>query len=249
MAQRGFAAIAIDWRGQGLSDRLLEDPVLGHVEKFSDYQIDVEALLTFVEQVACPRPLFINGHSMGGCIALRTLHSAPDVAAVSFTGPMFGIAMAAPTRLFAWSATTAAKWFGFQCHLAALQSRTPYILTTILSENDLTSDPEMFALLRRQAATHPEIFIAGPTYQWVGEALRESRALSKLDSPNVPCICFLGTEESTNDVTRIKDRMNSWPNSLLVQIPGGRHEVLIETPERQRVIFDEMTAHFSAHVK
>jgi len=30
-AARGYATLVIDWRGQGLSDRLLEDTALGHV--------------------------------------------------------------------------------------------------------------------------------------------------------------------------------------------------------------------------
>src|ERR1700761_9309877 len=37
---RGFAVATFDWRGQGLSQRLLPDPLKGHVQRFSDYQID-----------------------------------------------------------------------------------------------------------------------------------------------------------------------------------------------------------------
>jgi len=37
LARRGLAVMAIDWRGQGLADRLLPDPLVGHVETFSDW--------------------------------------------------------------------------------------------------------------------------------------------------------------------------------------------------------------------
>ncbi|MCB2131865.1 MAG: alpha/beta hydrolase, partial [Rhodobacteraceae bacterium] len=41
----GHACLIIDWRGQGLSDRILADPMSGHVHEFVDYQTDVAALL------------------------------------------------------------------------------------------------------------------------------------------------------------------------------------------------------------
>src|SRR5579872_3252957 len=34
--ERGFAVAMIDWRGQGLSDRLLRDPRKGHIRDFSE---------------------------------------------------------------------------------------------------------------------------------------------------------------------------------------------------------------------
>ena len=37
----GYAVIAIDWRGQGLSQRLQDDPRPGHIGEFADYQRDV----------------------------------------------------------------------------------------------------------------------------------------------------------------------------------------------------------------
>src|SRR5580700_11863366 len=39
---RGFAVATLDWRGQGLSERLLRDPRKGHVTSFAKYGIDLE---------------------------------------------------------------------------------------------------------------------------------------------------------------------------------------------------------------
>ncbi len=38
LAARGLATLSIDWRGQGIADRLADDPATGHVHWFSDYQ-------------------------------------------------------------------------------------------------------------------------------------------------------------------------------------------------------------------
>ena len=51
----------MDWRGQGHSSRQLADPRKGHVESFSDFEIDVE---TFMQQVVLPNcrpPYFALG--------------------------------------------------------------------------------------------------------------------------------------------------------------------------------------------
>ena len=48
-ATRGFAMAAVDWRGQGLADRLAGDVLSGHVDFFGDYQRDVRAVMAAAE--------------------------------------------------------------------------------------------------------------------------------------------------------------------------------------------------------
>ena len=71
---RGFAVAALDWRGQGLSQRALKDPFKGHLNSFSEYDTD---LATFMQQMVlpdCPPPYFAIGHSTGGSVLLRAAH-------------------------------------------------------------------------------------------------------------------------------------------------------------------------------
>ena len=69
----GYAVVALDWRGQGLSERVKKLEHLGYVGNFSEYQLDVEAVLTHVEVKKVLGPRILVGHSTGGCIGLRTL--------------------------------------------------------------------------------------------------------------------------------------------------------------------------------
>ena len=69
----GYDSFAIDWRGQGLSDRLTDDRMIGHVRHFSDYQKDVAAMLDAANYLELPKPWYILGHSLGACIGLRLL--------------------------------------------------------------------------------------------------------------------------------------------------------------------------------
>ena len=53
-ADQGLSTIAIDWRGQGLADRLLPERDIGHVGQFGDYQRDVQAVLAAVVVLDLP---------------------------------------------------------------------------------------------------------------------------------------------------------------------------------------------------
>lgn len=89
--QNSHGILAIDWRVQGLSERLNKDTLLGHVSEFSEYQVDLDTVMHWAAQSNAPKPWYILGHSMGGCIGLRALHKNDDFLAAAFTGPMWGI--------------------------------------------------------------------------------------------------------------------------------------------------------------
>ena len=73
LQDRGYASLAIDWRGQGIADRMTPNRAIGHVGHFNDYQKDLAAVLTYARERDLPKPYFMIGHSMGGCIGLRSL--------------------------------------------------------------------------------------------------------------------------------------------------------------------------------
>jgi lysophospholipase len=52
LRRRRFAVTVMDWRGQGHSSRQPADGRKGHVESFSEFELDVAALL---QQVPCDR--------------------------------------------------------------------------------------------------------------------------------------------------------------------------------------------------
>ena len=70
LLMRGIVVVAFDWRGQGLSGRELGNPLKGHIDDFSLYERDLDALLEQVLEPFCPQPWFALGHSMGAAILL-----------------------------------------------------------------------------------------------------------------------------------------------------------------------------------
>jgi lysophospholipase len=245
-AARGYAALAIDWRGQGLADRLHDDPGVGHVDRFTDYQHDVRAALDHARALNLPEPFHLLGHSMGGAIGLRAVIEGYPVASVVFSAPMWGISMAAPLRPVAWGLGALSRPLGLSRAMVPGQQAENYVLRETFTGNTLTTDPEMFALLAEQLRADPALGLGGPTLHWLHEALSETRALARRPSPDLPCLCFLGSDEKIVDTARVRARMARWPRGELVILDGGRHEVIQERPALREALFDRSVALFDA---
>lgn len=230
-AENGFSTAIIDWRSQGLSDRMASDPQAGHIESFSDYQKDVAAFIRGVDELNLPKPYFLVGVSMGACIGFRALLDGLPVAATALISPMFGIKMSTIQRIAAWPLSWAFQKLGIGQKFVPGESGEIYVLETPFEDNNLTHNNEMYEYWFRQAQAAPELQIGGPTMSWLFEALAECRRLSTVPSPNIPCITFCGELDQLVDNASIKRRMAHWPNAEFSMIRNAKHDVLTEIPE------------------
>lgn len=246
LAARGYATLTIDWRGQGLADRLLPDPLPGHVLDFTDYQMDVAALVAAAESLALPRPFHLLAHSMGGAIGLRAILNGLPVASAAFSAPMWGIAIPPWKRPMAWTATTLSCALGRAAAYAPENGPVPYVQDAPFEGNMLTRAPEMYAFQQQHLAAVPGLALAGPTMLWLRLALAECRALARAAAPALPALASLGSQERIVDADAIRARMARWPGARLLEIVGGEHEVMMETAPRRAAFYDAAAALFDA---
>lgn len=246
LGARGYDTLTIDWRGQGLADRLLDDPLTGHVTTFADYQRDVAALVLLAKTLDLPRPWHLIAHSMGGCIGLRAVMQGLAVASAVFTGPMWGIRMAASVRPAAWALGWTSARIGRGHHYTPGTKPTSYVVAEPFENNMLTTDADSYDYMRRQVLAEPGLQLGGPSLQWLHSALAECRALRRMPSPNLPCLTYVGTNERIVDVPQIHARMARWPRGRLVQVDGAEHEVLMEGVALRTRLMNEIIAHFGA---
>lgn len=244
---RGYATVVIDWRGQGLADRLLPDRMMGHVGSFQDYQHDVQSVLTLARGLGLPEPYYLLSHSMGGAIALRALIRGLPVKAAVFSSPMWGISMSAWMRPFAQPLAQVAGWFGQAHRFAPSTSNKSYVVEADFGGNVLTTDPEMWRYMKRQVTERPELALAGPSLAWLQTALIECHALSLAPAPAYPVLTALGTAEKVVDPAPIHIRMAGWRDGQLVMFQGAEHEVPMETPAHRRRFFDLSAELFLSH--
>lgn len=245
LANRGYATLTIDWRGQGLADRLSADAMRGHVELFADYQIDVAAMLGAAHELNCPETFYLMSHSMGGCIALRSLHSGIPVKAAAFSAPMWGIKMTTKERIAAWPIglalhrTPAGHW------RVPTTKKLSYVLSQPFEDNALTTDPDMYAYMQRHATEVAALNLAGPSIRWLFAAMLETAALQRMAAPDVPAITYLGARERIVPTKPVRAIMNKWRNGHLRIAEGAEHEVLVELPPIRKAFYDDAAALFT----
>lgn len=245
--RRGYAMATIDWRGQGLSDRTGDEPMIGHVARFGDFQCDVRALLAYVREMDLPQPYYLVAHSMGGAIGLRALYEALPVKAAAFSAPMWGIRIHPAARPMARLICHWGMMLGAGLRQMPFTASKSYVDEAPFEGNLLTSDPDMYAYMRRHTTDVPELALGGPSIAWLYSALREVSDLMRRPAPKVPCVTWLGSDEGIVSVQAVHDRMISWTAGRLEVVEGSRHEIMMELPEIRNAFFDGTTALFADH--
>ncbi|MFZ3583470.1 alpha/beta hydrolase [Loktanella sp. DJP18] len=240
LEEAGFGTFVIDWRGHGLSDRLTEDPNICHVERFTDYQHDLDAMIQAARDLDLPRPWTLIGNSMGAAIALRGLVRGVELTACAFVGPMWGITLLPPVRSIAGLLSKFARLTGFGERFAPGQDGQPYVTKAPFEENTMTGNAEEYTYWQSQAKAHPELMIGGVSFGWLNESLKECRALASMPSPAIPCLAFCGEDDGDVDKEAIRTRMADWPNGNYVLVPEGRHDLLSEKPVIREAVIEQI---------
>lgn len=242
----GYSVFVIDWRGHGLSDRLTDDPKSVHVEQFTDYQMDVAAMVASANELDLPKPWFLLGNSMGGCIGLRAVLEGMPVAACAFTAPMWGINMSLTQRIAAWPVAWASQKCGMGHYYCPGYTEQNYALSNPFLGNRITNDPDMYDYWVHQAKGAPELQLGGPSMQWLFQSLKECRDLSKMKSPEVPSIAFLGDQDLVVDGRSIHTRMRNWSCGKTELVQNAKHNLLMEISNVRSGVLSELDILFKA---
>lgn len=243
----GFDVISLDWRGQGLSDRLLPDPRPGQIRDFADYQRDVVELLVAAQDLALPRPWHLLAHSMGGAIGLAALATGLPVQSAVFSAPMWGINLGRVPEPLALGLARLASRLGHGGRPApASGGLHSFVLKDGFLDNPLTSDGRRWGRLVSEIACWPEIALAGASYDWLGAALRECRRLEGLPAPALPVLIAVGPQDGVVSAAAVRRRAAAWPGAELLELPGCRHEALIEREALRETFLAAAIAHFRA---
>ena len=226
--KKGYNVVIHDWRGQGLSQRFLPNSNIGHVGKFSDYQLDLDEVIDTAANLELPQPFFQVSHSMGGCIGLRTIHHNKVFKSSVFTGPMWKIHGKSLMLVAKYiSSLVVSSGFGERMIIGADERN--YLHLSTPEKNDLTSDPDTFLFLKSQIDTHPELNVGGPSWRWLWAAIRESDYLLSQPPPDASALVILGTDEVLVDINTIITFCQGWTKVKLEIIPETKHEVLMES--------------------
>lgn len=227
----GWTINAFDWRGQGLSGRLCDDPAVGHID---DFALWIDDLADYFKRwkATTAGPHVVIGHSMGGHLLLRALveqRITPDAAI--FIAPMFGIETPPlPLGLARFLFSGLSKiglaqrpaWKGNERPAAPWASRQRF----------LTSDADRYADESWWTETEPGLKLGPPSFGWLAAAIASTKgteAPGALEAVTTPAM-ILATDGdrlvSASAIRRFAARLPA--ATLYVYDEGVAHEILRE---------------------
>jgi len=229
LRERGLAVAALDWRGQGGSDRLLADPRKGHVRSFDDYQMDLEVFMREIVLPDCPAPIFGLAHSMGGAILLEAIRLGRRwFERLVLTSPMIelvGRAGRPAARAIARIGTLLGLGQSY-----ILGGGPAPISSRPFTGNPLTADAVRYERIRAVEQL-PGLGLGSPTFGWADAAFHVMERFADPLYPTSlrqPLLVLAAGEDpiaSTAATERFAVRLRAGAHLI---IPGARHEILME---------------------
>jgi lysophospholipase len=230
--RKGYDVYSFDWRGQGLSQRLLPDRLKGHIKNYACYLQDLEDFFTQIMPPQAVRPLVFLAHSMGAQIALRFLHDHSGmVERAILTAPLIDIKTGIYPRWLVKSLTWLALKTGFaRAFVPEVTNRNS--LKRNFEGNLLTSDPERFLVEKMAVTRNPDLALGGLTFGWLAATLTSTSFIMQteyLQQIRTPIVIVNGGLDRVVSGRAQKVVCARMPNCRLVVIDRARHEILMET--------------------
>lgn len=231
--QRGFSVTMFDWRGQGLSDRMLPDRRKGHVHSYGDYLRDLKQFIDAVIEPAEGSNLMLLAHSMGGHVALRFCHDYPGVIQRAvLTSPLIDVAGLPWQKRFVKILVDLAVACGLGARTAARKSGEFSGSAKGFSRNRLTRDAMRYERTLQWLVKNPELAVDGVTFGWLHATFHSIDVVTAkgyAEAIGTPVLIVSAGSDRVVSMAAQQAICARLPNAHMVIIPDARHEVLIET--------------------
>ncbi|MCY0148289.1 alpha/beta hydrolase [Hoeflea sp. G2-23] len=224
---RGLWVATFDWRGQGLSDRLLKNPLRGHLRRFQDLEKD---LAKFLETIVLPEtrlPFCMVAHSMGALVALAAApRLANRIERMVLLGPFVELSNQPLSKWTIRALTRLTRMLGLGW-VGTGRDRFP----PPFEGNTVTSDRARYTRNIDLYLNHPELRLGPPSARWVNEMLAAMSRVTQfehLDQIKVPTLLIGAGNDRIVAPQAIESLGNRFRAGRAIIIDGARHELLQE---------------------
>lgn len=179
MKDWGYDIFVLDHRGQGESERLLENPHKLFVQNFNDYIADFELFLERLELKRHYKKSILIAHSMGGAIALGALKKKTHlVDQLILSAPMIQINTKRWSQASALILAYALKSSGKETDIfPGFDRKLPNTIT--YKDINMTHSEKRFNSYINLLHTKPELKANLVTVNWAFEALKYTKELNE----------------------------------------------------------------------
>jgi lysophospholipase len=236
---RGFAVAMIDWRGQGLSDRLRGNRNKGYVRDYAQYDTDIATFMRDIVLPDCPAPFFALAHSMGAAVLLRAARRGERwFDRMVMTAPLLQLAEI-PFRGFAPQIARAMRYIGMGSrYIPGGTGRSLYLRP--FAGNPFTSDPVRYARTVAMLEAEPALGIGAPTIAWVDATFR---ALAQFAEPGFaamirqPIMMLAAGRDRIVSTAAIEDFGSHLRAGSHLIVAGSQHEIMMEQDQYREQFF------------
>jgi lysophospholipase len=240
LRSRGFAVAALDWRGQGLSERKLSDPLKGHIEDFSQYDTDLETFMRQIVLPDCPAPHFALAHSTGAAVLLRSAKAGYRwFDRMVFSAPLLRLATRQEFSGLAAPAVRLMRYLGMGGAYVPKGSDV-VISSKPFMGNNLTSDPVRHARTAAVLAEEPALGLGSPTVAWADSAFRMMKEVAEPSyTPSIrqPILMIAAGQDEIVSTPAIEEFSIRLRAGSHVIVPGAKHELMMEQDRFRKQFF------------
>ncbi len=234
---RGLTVLVHDWRGHGLSARLLPDRLAGHAHGFEDFLTDHDILIrSFGPRL--PPPRLALGHSMGGCLTLLALaRGETRFAGAILSAPMLALNTAPVPRPLARVLAAAITALGLGAARVPTGGEKESFETNLV-----THDAVRYARNLAQIEVCPDLPLGPPTWGWLDFAFTAITTLQqkgRLEGIATPTLIVAAGEDRVVDNAGARSMAARMPGASYVEVAGAFHELMQETPPLQDIFWRE----------
>ena len=247
--QQGYDVYSFDHRGQGLSERLIDDTEMGYVGEFEDYVKDLDILVQHFD-LGTYKKRYLLGHSMGGNITTRYLQTYDSIFdAASLSAPMYGVNL---------------PW-----HLKPIATLVGQVLTAVypkptfapgqaaytakpFKDNFLSQSEVRYRWFRDWYEEHPELKIGGASTRWVWQGLmacKQCHLMTRhLKTPLL--VMQAGDDQIVSNQAQVlfmKKLAKTHSQCAFKIIHGAKHELLFEQDEYRNQALDSTFNFFNQY--
>lgn len=261
----GFSPVyVIDHRGQGLSDRWLEDPSKGHVEQFEDYVTDFSHWIDEIvlkDSTINKDRLYLISNSMGGAISFRYLQKVGlrgvfrasahggAMLQVKYPGGVSEKMVLLQTYLIC---ELGLPWRGLTCDGYAPGQRPFDNSNRDASLSQMTHSKARYQMQELIYAKYPQTKLGGATIRWVQQAarinkhIREPKNLALIQTP----VLLLTAQKDIRVEEAAHQEVCETLGTKICQrelILGSKHEILMEVDSIRQPAIKSIVDFFSLH--
>lgn len=236
---RGYNVICFDWRGQGLSEKMIDNKNKQYIEDFSFYDEDLQEIVENFINNNFPRPLIGIGHSMGGCIIFSSLKKNEEMFdKIILSAPMLGFR----NERFLLPFINFTNLF-FSKYNYMIGSKPNMGKETPFEENELTSDPKRYNRTLKLVSLNPNIRLWGITNSWAKAAkkrllyLREKNWAEEIKTE----ILFINSlDDKVVSPEQIISTAKRLQNAKIVNFQSVMHEIFMEKDIYRNKLWNEI---------